>query len=217
VQRVRRALRALTVLLVLGAAMPAAASANGDPASDILISDTLYVPYQPPSGAQVRKLRGVIDAARKAGAPIRVALIQSPQDLGAVPNLFGHPREYAELLRTEITNPVESGQEGHKEALLVVMEAGYGTGNVSAEVDRKLRAIEVPAGASSDELAAAAGYGVQELAKATGHPIAATFPKPEAGEGGGGATVVVLIVVALLVVAAILIVIRVRAQAETDT
>ena len=207
---------ALALAAAVAVFTPAAAWANGDPASDVLITDTLFLPYQAPSEGTARKLRGVIDRSRRAGQPVRVAIIHSPRDLGAVPNLFGHPREYAELLRTELVDPVEPNARGNREALLVVMPAGLGAGNVPPEVERMLRGIELPADSGPDELAAAAGYGVQELAKATGHAIPATFDKPEAG-GGGGALAPILIVLALVAVIGVLVVIRVRAPAGTDT
>jgi hypothetical protein len=197
-------------LFVLGAAAPASALADGDPASDVLISDTLYVPFQPPSKETVVKLRGVIDATRKAGQPVRVAVVQSPQDLGALANLYGHPQEYARILAQELGNPVEPGAQGHREELIVVMPAGFGTSAVPAAVDHKLRNVELPANADPDALGEAAGYGVQELAAATGHPVAATFPKPKADSGGGGGLTALLIVVALLALVALLIFLRVR-------
>ena len=211
-----RRLRLLLALAAFLTLLPAAsARANGDPASDVLITDTLFLPYEAPSGEMVQKLRATIDQAHRAGVPVRVAIIGSPRDLGAVPNLFGHPREYAELLRGELVNPVEPGARGSRQPLLVVMPAGYGTGNVRPEVDRKLRAIELPADASPDELAEAAGYGVQELAKASGKPVRETFAKPEAG--GGGALGPILIVLALAAVIGVLIAVRFRGRAGTDT
>jgi hypothetical protein len=196
-------------LALLAAGAPATALADGDPASDVLITDTLYLPYQPPSVATVSKLRRVIDATRKSGQPVRVAVIQSPQDLGSVANLYGHPREYARLLSQELGNPVEPGASGHREELIVVMPAGFGTSGVPPAVDRKLRNVELPAGADPDALAAAAGYGVQELAAATGHPVPATFAKPKPKSGGGGLTAL-LVVLALVVLVVVLVVLRVR-------
>jgi hypothetical protein len=197
-------------LTLLAAAAPAAALADGDPPSDVLITDTVYLPYQPPEVATVKKLRSVVDATRKAGQPVRVAVIASPQDLGAVANLYGHPREYARLLAQELGNPIEPGAKGHREELIVVMPAGIGTSAVPPEVDRKLRNVELPSGASSDDLASAAGYGVQELAAATGHPVPAAFDRPKADSGGAGALTAVLVVLALLVLVGVLIALRVR-------
>lgn len=205
-----RVCRALGALLLIAAAAPATALGNGDPASDVLITDTVFLPYQAPTAETTTKLRRVVEAARKAGQPVRVAVIESPQDLGAVSNLYGHPREYARLLSQELGNPVEPGAKGHREELIVVMPAGYGTANVPAEVDRRLRSLELASDAGSDDLAAAAGYGVQELAAANGRRIPPTFGKPET-EGGSGALTAVLVIGALVLLVAFLIVLRVRA------
>ena len=205
-----RVCTAVLALVLAAAALPGTALADGDPASDVLITDTVFVPYEDPSPETVAKLRRVIDATRKAGQPVRVAIIHSPQDLGAVSNLFGHPAEYARLLSQELGNPVEPGARGHREELIVVMPAGYGTANVPPEVDRKLRNVEISADADPDALAAAAGYGVQELAAATGRPVAATFDKPKADDGGGGGLTALFVVLALLGLVALLIVLRVR-------
>lgn len=207
----RRVLGALmSAGLAAGAlALPPAAGADGDPASDVLISDTLYVPYQAPSAATVTKLRKTIGAARAAGDPVRVAVIGSAQDLGAVANLYGHPREYARLLSQELGRPVEPNAKGHQEQLIVVMPAGYGTAGVPPAVDRKLRNIELASETDPDALASAAGYGVQQLAAASGHRLPATFSKPKGKDGGGGLTVL-LVLLALLALVAGLIALRVR-------
>ena len=211
--RTRRSL--LAVLLVAAAVHPATARANGDPASDVLITDDVFLPYQQPSGDQVAKLRRVIAAARSAGHPVRVAVIHDARDLGAVANLYGHPQEYANLLSTELQNPLEPGARGHQEGLLIVMPAGFGTKNVPAGVDRMLRGVELPADAGPDALVGAAGWGVQEVARAGGKPIRAEFDKPKGDDGGGGVVATILIVLALLAVVGALIVVRTRAGGGT--
>jgi hypothetical protein len=158
----------------------------------------------------VAKLRRVIEASRAAGQPVRVAVIHSPRDLGSVANLYGHPQEYANLLASELQNPVEPGAQGHREELLVVMAAGFATKNVPAEVDRSLRGVELPADADPDTLVAAAGWGVQQLAAASGKRIREEFQKPEGDGGGGGALVTVLVIVGLLAVVGGLVAVRVR-------
>ena len=202
----------LLAAIAVMVACPAAALADGDPASDVLITDDIFVPYERPSADQVAKLRGVIEAARGAGQPVRVAVIHSARDLGAVTNLYGHPQEYATLLARELQNPVEPGQEGHGEPLIIVMPAGFGTKNVPPEVDRRLRGAEVPSDASPDELVAAAGWGVQEMARISGRPIREEFEEPK-GDDAGGALVAVLVVVALLLLVGALVFVRMRSGA----
>jgi hypothetical protein len=211
--RTRRSLLALVLVAI--AAHPAAAHADGDPASDVLITDDVFLPYQQPSADQVAKLRRVITASRSAGRPVRVAVIHDARDLGAVTNLYGHPQEYANLLATELQNPVEAGARGHEEGLLIVMPAGFGTKNVPEKVQRMLRGVELPADASPDALVGAAGWGVQEVARAGGKPIRAEFDKPKGDEGGGGVVVTILIVFGLLAVVGALIFVRMRAGGAT--
>jgi hypothetical protein len=206
----RRVSIALAAAALMAACAAPAAMADGDPASDVLITDSLYLPYEAPPADVVGKLRGVVTAAKAAGQTVRVAVIHSPQDLGAVSNLYGHPQEYANLLATELQNPVEPGARGHREELLVVMPAGFGTKNVPDKVSRMLRGVELPADADPAALAQAAGWAGQELAAASGRPIREEFDKPE-GDSGGGALTIVLVVLALVALAGVLIVLRVRA------
>jgi hypothetical protein len=202
--------RTLCVALIAVLGWSAPARADGDPASDILITENVYLPYQAPSSEVTKRLRGVIDEAKKAGQTVRVAVIQSPQDLGAVPNLYGHPQEYANLLATELQNPVEQGAKGNREELLIVMPAGFGTRNVPDKVAHMLRGVELPSDADADTLASAAGWAVQELARANGRPIREEFDKPK-GDSGGGGLVIVLVVLGLVALTGVLIVVRVRA------
>ena len=76
----------------------------------------------PAAGLQVGgqpTLNAETAAAKRAGFPIKVALIASPVDLGVIPDLFGKPQQYADFLDQEISF------QG-KQPLLVVMAAGYG-------------------------------------------------------------------------------------------
>ncbi len=100
---------------------PAAAAADGDPASDTLLIENVFYPYTPPtSTALQRMLNGVTVAAARQRTPIRVAVIASPVDLGTIAVLFGKPQEYADFLDQEISF-------NGKQPLLVVMSDGYGT------------------------------------------------------------------------------------------
>ncbi len=50
-----------------------------------------------------RPLNAETAAVKRAGFPIKVALIASPTDLGVIPNLFGRPQSYASFLDQEIS------------------------------------------------------------------------------------------------------------------
>src|SRR4051812_40338832 len=81
------------------AAVPVSARADSDPASDVLITATVFAPYAPKATpALLHELAGLAESARRQRHPIRVALIASGDDLGAYPMLFGRPQRYALLL-----------------------------------------------------------------------------------------------------------------------
>ena len=176
-------------------AAPAAALADGDPASDVLLYQQVYLPYRAPSAAAKSNLTAVVAAANKAGYPIRVAVIQSPTDLGSIPQLFGKPTTYASFLAQELAF-------GYRKRVLVVMPAGFGfspglvkatgaqgdsgTGYAPVPDVREMKLVAKfpkPAGSSPDQLAAAAGQAVRALAKADGHTLPA-HPAPPTGSGG---------------------------------
>jgi hypothetical protein len=108
----------IAATLVLGVALPGAARADADPASDYLYTTNVFLPLTTKVSPELaRELRTVTAAAAKSGKPIRVALIATPTDLGGVPSLFGKPTDYARFLDAELQF-VYSGR------LLVVMPQG---------------------------------------------------------------------------------------------
>jgi hypothetical protein len=156
----RAALLALAVL----ALVPAAAAADGDPASDVLLAQDVYYPYAP---KVARPLTTALDAllkrVRAGGYPMKVALIQTQADLGAYPSLFGDTQSYANLLSKEIS----FNSTPH---LLVVMPSGFAGDNLGAKVDSALEGITIDQDAKSDGLVAAALAAVARIATANGHP-----------------------------------------------
>src|ERR1700679_174279 len=136
----RRLASLLIMLLLVGTVAPAAGLADGDPASDVLLGQNVFYPSPPPVPAAVQAtLNAETAAAKRAGLPIKVALIASPVDLGVIPELFGRPQSYADFLDKEIS--FEQVQP-----LLVVMAAGYGTQGVSAAVTRAAKTLAPPVG-----------------------------------------------------------------------
>lgn len=169
------ALCALLALLALGLGAPPV-RADGDPASDVLLGESVFYPYSPPVSASVEKALGrTTAAAARARLPIKVALIASPVDLGVIPDLFGKPQQYAHFLEQEIAFQ-------KPQPLLVVMAAGYGVQAVPPAAARALARLPKPASQRTDDLARAAIGAVETMARATGRPIAATGP----GSGSGG-------------------------------
>jgi hypothetical protein len=116
---------ALLVMLGIASAVAPAARADGDPASDVLADQPVFIPAGTAfSASGEAQLRQVVAEARKAGDPIRVALISTKADLGAITQLWRKPNTYAEFLGEELPD-VYHGD------LLVVMPNGYGVWIVS--------------------------------------------------------------------------------------
>ena len=156
--------RAALLSLALFALLPAAAGADGDPASDVLLAQDVYYPYAPKvSKPLTTALDTLMKRVRKAGYPMKVALIETPADLGAYPNLFGDTQSYANLLAKEIA----FNSHPH---LLIVMPSGFAGDNLGAKVDSALKGITVDDAAKSDGLAQAALAAVARIASANGRP-----------------------------------------------
>lgn len=156
--------RAALIALALLAVAPAAAPADGDPASDVLLAQDVYYPYAPKvSKPLTAALDGLLKRVRASGYPMKVALIEAPSDLGAYPSLFGDVQSYANLLSKEIAY-------NSKPHLVVVMPTGFGGDNLGAKVDSALAGVRIDQAAQSDGLAQAALVAVARLATANGHP-----------------------------------------------
>jgi hypothetical protein len=156
----------LVASVVVAAWLPASGLADGDPASDVLASQPLFLPQDAGIAAARQAQLGVLlSAARRSGYPIRVALIASSADLGSVTALWRQPENYARFLGQELTLV-------NRAALLVVMPNGfglYGAGQALAGDRSALHGIALsPRGES---LASAALTAVQRLSAAAGHPL----------------------------------------------
>jgi hypothetical protein len=95
--------RLLVAVLVAGSIAVPAAHADGDPASDYLLSQDTFLPFDASiSNEQAAQLNTVVADAKKKGFTVKVAVIAKPFDLGAVPSLYGKPKTYA-LPRPELS------------------------------------------------------------------------------------------------------------------
>jgi hypothetical protein len=183
------------------------ALADGDPASDVLLGESVFYPFTPTVSASLQKKLGEeTAAASRAHFPIKVALIGSPVDLGAIPSLFGKPQQYANFLDQEIS----FGSQ--KDPLLVVMRAGYGVSGLDRAATVAVATLHKPAGASVDDLAQAAVLAVPRLAGAAGHPIAAAAVGTPSSGSSSLLPVVLLVVVAVAAAVAITAVRRRRTR-----
>src|SRR5579872_5549007 len=160
------ALLALLALLAVPAAL-----ADGDPASDYLLSQSTFLsPFDghiPASSSN--ELIGLLASAQRQRFPLKVAVIVTRYDLGAVPILFDKPKIYAKFL-------AEEDYYYWRDELLVVMPNGYGlykAKNLPAAdtaAIAKLPAIHTTSGAA---LIAAAETAVRALASRRGITLSA--------------------------------------------
>lgn len=154
---------------VVGSALitfPAAARADGDPASDVLATQPLFLPQDAgiPT-AQQSQLAQLLQATARNGYEIRVALIASRSDLGSVTALWHQPQTYARFLDQELSLV-------YRGPLLVVMPNGFGfydPGSPHQPEPTALAGLRISAGGPG--LAAASLAAVQRLADRAGDPV----------------------------------------------
>jgi hypothetical protein len=157
------------VAVVVAALLVQSALADGDPASDYLISQQVFVPFQGVSTKVAGEITALLNDSKQQGFPLKVAVISGSYDLGAVPSLFGKPQSYASFL----------GQEDYyffKDELLVVMPTGYGLykhAGVPAADKAAIKALPAPGPAKGDALVAAAMHAVRVLAARHGVTLSA--------------------------------------------
>jgi MYXO-CTERM domain-containing protein len=201
-----RALAVLASILPL-AIGPAAARANADPASDFLPVRDVFLPLQAKVSPPVaRALTDLLKRTRRAGYPLKVAVIATRADLGGLPQLFGRPQQYARFLDQEIG-------VNRRPPLLVVMPTGFGVVSAGAHATSALRGLGALSSGGSDAVARAAISAVVRLAKADGHPVATPRISGNDSSGGGPPAVVYILPVALLAAAGLALGLRRRRDA----
>jgi hypothetical protein len=175
---VTRAIATLAALLLL--ALPAAASADVDPASDVLLFQNEFFPrVKPPSNALKSELTALTKQANDKGYGIKVAIIGARLDLGGAPQLYRHPDQYAKFLGTELRSAT-----GLVQPLIVVMKGGVGTFGMADEAI-SLKQVEVPDQPTSDQLTQIAIDATKKVSAAAGHPLTGVAPQAAAKKGGG--------------------------------
>jgi hypothetical protein len=125
--RYRRKLLVLIAVVAAAALRGAVASADVDPASDVLLLQDVFLPYNPKVCSGVAdSLRNEAKTSKKAGYPIKVAVIGSRADLGGAPQLFNKPTEYAKFLGNElgVYGPGVGRNYSTNLSLLIVMPKG---------------------------------------------------------------------------------------------
>jgi hypothetical protein len=145
------------------------ARANGDPASDYLLAQSVFLPFTAKiDNNEVQRLNALLREAQKSGYRIRVALILNPSDLGTAFSLYRKPQKYAAFLGLELSFV-------YRDRLLVVMPNGYGYA-LNADPDPKASAVLKklpPPGRDATKEVEAAIAAVQKLAAAQGRQLAA--------------------------------------------
>ena len=164
----RRAVAAILCAAALAGGLAAVARGDGDPASDYLITQPVYFPYDGKFSPELEgRLLALVRDAKTKGFPIKVALIPDSYDLGSVTALWRKPRLYARFLG-------EEDAAFFKQRLLIVMPNGFGFYRPGRPVDAEYAALSrIPIGAGDDGLVRAAIAGVQTLAAADGVTLAA--------------------------------------------
>ncbi|HTZ04834.1 MAG TPA: hypothetical protein VMB53_03670 [Gaiellaceae bacterium] len=194
----RRAVAAFVCVVAAAAAGAHVARADGDPASDYLITMPIYFPYDTKFSPELEaQLIGIVDDAKTKGFPIKVALIPNRYDLGSVGVLWKRPRQYAKFLGLE-------DAPFFKQRLLVVMPNGFGfhrPGQDSTAEDAALAKIPIQPGA--DGLVRAAIDGVTALAAADGIKVTPGHVTTQAQRNSHDRVVIIVAVVAALLLGAL--------------
>jgi hypothetical protein len=155
---------------LLALALPAVARANGDPASDYLLVQSVFLPFNAKVDPEASKeLADTIRAADGKGFKIKVAVIGSRYDLGTAFSLYNKAQKYAQFLGLELSFQ-------YRDRLLVVMPNGFGT-SVNGKPDPKGIAVVQnlpPPGKDPTKQVQAATAAIRKLAAASGKPLPAS-------------------------------------------
>jgi hypothetical protein len=187
-------MRPVTLGLLLALMLVPPALADGDPASDALIGATIprvFMSFTAPDPTLEWKLVATTGQVAAAGLPIKVAVIADKNDLGAVPQLFGQPQNYAYYLGAEL-------RFVYRGTLLVVMPQGFGiNGPYPLAKARAALADIKPANATAQELTVAADKALRALAAADGRTLAGAHRSGSGGDGVPYATIAIAVLAAI--------------------
>jgi len=163
-----RAAIVLAAAALAAGAFATSARADGDPASDYLLVQKVFLPFDAKLPAQQQaKFTALVAAANRSGFTIRVALISSSYDLGAITSLWQKPQTYARFLAEELSYL-------YRGRLLIVMPNGFGFDWLKHPSTAEYALLKtIPIAPGSAGLLTAAQTAVQRLATAAGVKIAA--------------------------------------------
>jgi hypothetical protein len=162
--------RRLALLLVLTACVvPGNASANGDPASDVLPFGDVFLSVQDPRGSAAgRELLALTADAARRKYPIKVAVIAQPSDLGLIQSLWEKPQPYANFLGNELVQFAR-----YRGTLVVAMPQGFGIHGPGATAPGRsaVTALPKPNTGDFEQLGQATTVAVRRVAAANRHPL----------------------------------------------
>jgi hypothetical protein len=172
------------------------ATADVDPASDVLLLDNVYFPYDPKVCSELEDgLKQLTADAKEARYPVKVALIASESDLGGIPQLMGKPQEYADFLHGEIGRQIDG-------VLLIAMPGGFGFMPPDKSEARVLEKISIADDADSNRLAEAAVDAIPQLAAEAGRTVKkVNVERGTCSKKGGSSALIFIVPVALLLIA----------------
>ena len=189
----------LAAAAALAATAAGTARADGDPASDVLLSDNVFLSYESPYGsAEGGALEALAKQAKEQGFPLRVAVITQIADLGSVGGLYGKAQRYADFLASEI-------RFVYRGTLVVAMNGkpgGFGVHGPGATpaARRALERMKLPSSSlTAAELARLAAVAMQRVAAASGHQLSA----PAAAKTKTSSRLLRLFLIAALALAAL--------------
>ncbi len=162
--------RFLFLALLVALALPGAARANGDPASDVLPFQQVFLPYEAPiSGSAANRLKKTVAAANGGGYKVRVAVVPFTGDLGTAVSLWRHPQLYAKFLAKEIAF-------SYTGRTLIAMPSGFGVYNGDRPVTKELQALKgIKPGTTPTGLTESTADAVRAMAAADGVTVPKTL------------------------------------------
>jgi hypothetical protein len=191
----------LVLVLLAGSVRAATAAADADPASDVLLVQNAFFPYQVSIPTAVTKaVDQALTEIRATGLPLKVAIIGSRVDLGGIPELFGQVARYGAFLETEISSR-------GPQPLLVVMPNGL---SLQAGPRSGVKGITTHPREGPTGLARTAVLAVERIAAARGHPIVAPSLDARTGGSATGPVLTAIAVTLVLVAAGVLVSRRAR-------
>jgi hypothetical protein len=171
----------VVAVIIVALLLAPLAKADGDPASDWLLTKPSFVP--PDAGISTSDQKAIdqlLLSAKAQGYTLRAAVIASQYDMGSVTVLWKRPTDYAPFLSQEV-------RFIYKQRVLVVMPNGFAIANAGkrdAAGQQVVAKLTPPKQFQGAPLAAAVENAVRKLAASQG----IVLPKVAAPSGGGSST-----------------------------